>query len=251
MENSILKQLGLDTNQILIYEYLLKNGASKASVIAKNTPLKRGLVYKTLDELVEIQIIEKDDPNGAVSIFTPLHPSALKGLAESKVRQAQNTQNHLETDIGSLISIYNLANGKPGIEFYEGIEGIKKVINDTLTSTEIIYTYADIETINKYIPKINEEYATKRDKLGLHKKIIFSDTAYTRKHLPTYHNKTTDSKIISNLDNFATIMQIYNNKISYVTISDEIKMGVIIENKDIYQTHRALFEHSWKTALSL
>ena len=126
MENSILAQLGLDSNQILIYTFLLENGPSKASVIAKNTPLKRGLVYKILDELIKMEIITKDDPEGAVSIFTPLHPSTLKSLAESKVRQAQNAQNYLDTELGSLISMYNLANNKPGIEFYEGIEELKK-----------------------------------------------------------------------------------------------------------------------------
>lgn len=248
MENSILNQLGLDTNQILIYEYLLETGPSKASVIAKNTPLKRGLVYKTLDELVELQIIEKDDPEGAVSIFTPLHPSALKSLAESKVRTAQNAQNHLDSEIGSLVSMYNLANNKPGIEFYEGINGIKKVINDTLTSKTPIYTYADMEQVEKYIKEINDEYATKRDKLDLRKKVLLVDSDYTHKLLEKYKKTNLDIRFVKDVPHFATVMQIYDNKVSYVTLSEDKMVGIIIQDKNIYEMHKALFKNMWKQA---
>ncbi len=248
MENSILKQLGLDANQILIYEYLLEASASKASIIAKNTPLKRGLVYKTLDELVELQIIEKDDPEGAVSIFTPLHPSALKSLAESKVRQAQNTQNHLDSDIGNLVSMYNLANNKPGIEFYEGLSGIQKVINDTLKSKTTIQTYADMEQIEKYIKKINDEYAARRDRLDLRKKVLLVDSDYTHKLLAGYKKTNLDIRFVKDVPHFATVMQIYDNKISYVTLSEKKMTGIIIQDKNIYQMHKALFENMWKFA---
>ena len=248
MQNSILTQLGLDANQILIYTYLLENGASKASSIAKNTPFKRGLVYKILDELVELQIIEKDDPNGGVSIFTPFHPSALKSLAESKVRQAQNAQNHLDSDIGSLISKYNLANNKPGIEFYEGVEGVKKVIYDTLTSKTAIYTYADMEQVEKYIKKINDEYAQKRDKMNLKKKVLLVDSEYTHKILREYKKTNLDIRFVKNASHFATVMQIYDNKVSYVTLSDAKMVGIIIQDKNIYDTHKALFKSMWGVA---
>ncbi len=248
MKNDILQQLGLDNNQILVYEYLLANGSSRASTISKNTPLKRGLVYKVLDELEEIQIIEKNEPEGAVAVFEPLHPSALKGLAESKTRQAQNTQNLLESEIGHLVSMYNLANNKPGIEFYEGVEGIKKVINDTLTSKTTIYTYADAEKVNEYIPKINEEYAKKRDKLDLNKKILLVDSEYTHNFFKTYKTSNLDFRFVKDVPHFATVMQIYDNKVSYVTLSKEKMIGIVIQDQNIYQMHKALFESMWNNA---
>jgi len=247
MENLILNQLGLDTNQILIYEYLLETGPSKASTIAKNTPLKRGLVYKTLDELVELQIIQKDDPEGAVSIFTPLHPSALKSLAESKVRIAQNAQNHLDSEIGSLVSMYNLANNKPGIEFYEGIEGVKKVINDVLTATEIIYTVIDIEELNKnsIMKKLNTEHTKKRESLDINKKILVPNTSFSRNELKNYHSDVTTIRIMPKNIQLESGMQLYNNKISYTTIKKDAYIGMIISDKSTYSMHRNLFEILW------
>ncbi len=248
MQNSILTQLGLDDNQILIYTYLLKNGASRASTIAKNTPLKRGLVYKILDELVKLQIIEKNNPKGTVSIFTALHPSTLKSLAESNVRQAQNAQNHLDSDIGSFISMYNLTNNKPGIEFYEGIKGVEKVIYDTLTSKTTIYTYADMEKVEKYTKKINDAYTKKRDKMDLKKKVLLVDSEYTHNLLKEYKKTNLDIRFVKNASHFATVMQIYDNKVSYVTLSDEKMIGIIIQDKNIYEMHKVLFESMWEMA---
>jgi sugar-specific transcriptional regulator TrmB len=248
MENTILQQLGLDAEQIIVYEYLLKNGKSKAREITKNTPLKRGLVYKVLDELIAMKIVEKDDPEGAVSTFEALHPSALKTLAQSKVKEAQNAQNYLDSDLGTFISMYNLANNKPGIEFYEGLDGIKKVIYDTLTSKTTIYTYADMEQVNKYIKKLNDEYATKRDSLDLQKKVLLVDSDFTHTFLKQYKKTNLDVRFVKNVPHFTTIMQIYDNKVSYVTLSAEKMIGIIIQDKNIYEMHKALFKNMWDNA---
>jgi sugar-specific transcriptional regulator TrmB len=128
MEKNILQQLGLTENEALIYETLLQNGKQKASQIQKKTPLKRGLVYKNLENLEKKGLVVREDNNQKVSTFTPIHPNVLKGLAEQQVKQAREAQNLLQNELGSLVSMYNLANNKPGVEFCEGLEGVKKVI---------------------------------------------------------------------------------------------------------------------------
>lgn len=250
MQNIILTQLGLTENQITIYEDLLHNGAQKAGTLAKKSLLKRGLVYKILDDLVEMQLITKFEAIGSVAIFEPLHPSALKSLAESKMRSAKNTYNQLETEIGSLVSMYNLANNKPGIEFYEGVEGVKKVINDNLTSKTIVYTYADMEEVNKYIKDINAAYAKKRDRLKLQKKILLVDSEHTTKLLENYHKTHIEIRFVPKASHFSTIMQIYDNKISYVTLLPNRMIGVIVTDGAIYDMHKTLFERMWENAHS-
>jgi sugar-specific transcriptional regulator TrmB len=253
MDNTLLRQLGLSEHQIAIYEHLLASGAQKAGTIAKNTPLKRGLVYKTLEDLVELGIIEKNEPESGVATFVPLHPSALKGLAESRVRTAQDTQNYLESEIGTLISQYNLTNNKPGIEFYEEEEGVRKVTFDTLTSKTNIYTYTDLEQVDKYVKKMNEEYKKQREKLDLGKKILLVDSDYTKKAFANYDPMKTnlDVRLVKGVPHFAAAMQIYDNKVSYVTLSDEKMIGIIIQDKSIYDMHKALFKSMWKNAAKL
>jgi hypothetical protein len=47
---------------------------------------------------------------------------------------------------------------------------------------------------------------------------------------------------------FNSVMQIYDGKISYITLSKTSKIGVIIEDKNIYQMHKSLFEYIWSKA---
>jgi len=260
MYKDIFVQLGLTNNESIIYEYLLKKGENSAGEIIKNTPLKRGVIYNTLADLenkglISQKMAKPKDANSSkvqkIAFFSPNHPEKLRNFLESQENQVKKAKNTLESNLPEIISSFNLVSNKPGVRYFEGIEGIKKVIYDTFNSNEEVYTYADIETINKYIKDINEEYARKRDEMGLNKKILFSDTPYTREVLKQYHTKTTNSRIIKGLNNFYTVMQIYDNKISYITLSDEIKIGVIIESKDIYHAHKSLFESTWKNAMTL
>ncbi|MBD3248021.1 hypothetical protein GF382_01880 [Candidatus Falkowbacteria bacterium] len=258
MYKDIFLNAGLNENEAEVYNYLLSNGRCPASEIIKNTPLKRGVVYLTLDSLVEKEFITEKmmEPENSkvrnkkrIAFFFPEHPESIRRSLEIEEQEIKKARNNLEANMQDIISTFNMVSGKPGVRYFEGDDGIKSVIYDTFTSKETIYTYADIETINKYIKKINEEYARERDKRKLNKKIIFSDTPYSKNYLKTYHLKTTDSRIVPGLANFYTVMQIYSNKVSYITLSDKTKIGVIIENAEIYQTHRSLFKQQWKNAL--
>jgi HTH-type transcriptional regulator, sugar sensing transcriptional regulator len=252
MPNSILTQLGPNENQIIVYEYLLSNGAQKASDISKNTPLQRGVVYKTLDELIKLDIVEKNEENSAVSLFTPLHPSTLKGLAESRVRSAQNTQNHLDSEIGSLVSLYNLANNKPGIHFYEGVDGLKKVLEDTLRSKTEIYLFLNKEALEeeKSFNEINEKYKTKRERLGINKKIIRIGEKEEENTEKIGYQKITEIRYFNKkgLSPFKSSIQIYDNKISYQIINQDQILSIIIEDKHIFEMNKAWFEYLWENS---
>jgi sugar-specific transcriptional regulator TrmB len=260
MYKELFIDAGLSRHEAEIYDYLLIHGESPASEIIKNTSLKRGVAYLTLDSLAKKSLIieNRQAPKNSkvrnkkeISFYLPEHPEKIRQELEDRENKIKTARKNLEANLPAINSSFNLVSGKPGVRYFEGDKGIKEVIWDTFSSKEIVYTYADIETINKFIKKINEEYARERDRRGLEKKIIFADTAYSRDYLKTYHLETTNSRIVPGLSNFYTVMQIYANKISYVTLSDTTKIGVIIENAEIYRTHRALFEQQWDNALPI
>lgn len=238
---------GLEPDQALIYELLLKSGPLKAGKIAQKSPLKRGLVYKILDELVDLGLVIKNEPLGKVAIFEPVHPLKLKDLAESREQKFKTAQLALDGIMGQLSSDYNLSLNKPGVQFFEGLDGIKKILEDSLSAKTEIYSYADIESIHKYIKDINEDYIKKRERLQIKKKGIVLDTPFARNYLKNYHRKITDTKFIKyNAPPFQTIMQIYDNKISYITLDPQKMVGVLIQDPHIYQMHKYLFEFLWE-----
>jgi sugar-specific transcriptional regulator TrmB len=246
-----LVSAGLEPDQAEIYELLLKNGPLKAGKIAQKSPLKRGLVYKILDELVDMGLVIKNEPANKVAVFEPAHPLKLKDLAQSREQKLKTAQLALDGIMGQLSSDYNLSLNKPGVQYFEGMEGIKKVIYDNLSSKTEILSYLDMTAIDKYIPEINKEYVATRERLKLKKRNLVNDTPENRARLATYHRGITEIRLmrLKNADiHFASMIQIYDDKISYITLDTKHLIGVIIQDRNIVEMHRQLYLYTWQFA---
>lgn len=250
MREKTLINAGLTHVQAEIYAFLLENNEIKASELAKKIKRPRGVVYKGLDELISLGLAEKLEV-GKITRFRADHPSKLEVIFGEKEKNVAKEKQALLNSLPDLVSAFNLTQNKPGVRYYEGEEGIINVINDTLKSKEVVYTYADIEAINKYIKKINDDYTKKRNELNVQKKILFVDTPFSREYLKTYNPNVTKIKLVPSGKVFTSIMQIYDNKISYITLTEKNKIGVIIEDKSIYEMHRMIFENMWNNASEL
>ncbi len=249
MYDQILNRAGLSADQAKIYEVLLKNGPLSAGKISSYAGLKRGLTYKVLGELEGVGLAAKKSEKGAVARFEPAHPLRLQDLADQRAREAADAHTALEGAIASLISDYNLSSGKPGVLFYEGVEGIKRVLDDTLDSKTEICSYADIEAVIKNIGAINKTYVAKREKLGIRRRGILLDTPATREYLKDYHVTVTESRLIRvDAPPFESVMNIYDGKISYITLQPDKMIGAIIADRHIYNMHKYLFEYLWGIA---
>ena len=254
-----LTQSGLTKEQAIVYEVLLKTGilpagkiSSKTAELNEKIPIKRGLVYKILEQLVEFGLIEKTEDPGKVAIFQVAHPLKIKELVEKKERQAKDAQLALDGVLGSLVSDFNLISGKPGIQYFEGEEGLLKLTFDSLNSKSDIYAYIDNEAVKKYFPKLNEQYKKERKIKGIMQKIITIDCDYVRKAASSYDKSITDIHLIDGkVYPFFTVMKIYDNKVSYMTLNENKKIGFIIEDADIAKMHKTIFEFMWKKTKSL
>ena len=244
---------GLSKEQAIVYEVLLKQGESPASSIAKAVPsgttLSRPLVYKVLEELIQLDLATKSDEAGKIAKFTPKHPVAITKVIDKQKERIEQTKKQFLATSGKLSSLFNLSVGKPGVQFYEGKDGVWEVLMDSLAASEEILTYADLEAIAKYIPDLNAEYSAIREDQDVKKRGLVIDSPEARKFLKSYDGEVTGTKLITSTDSvvpFQTIMQIYDNKVSYITLTNEYLVGIIITDQFIANTHKYLFESLWK-----
>ncbi|NTW29745.1 MAG: hypothetical protein HGA33_00520 [Candidatus Moranbacteria bacterium] len=247
MYSETLSKSGLSPAQAEVYEALLTHGVQPAGSLSKKTSLKRGLVYKVLEDLIDLGLAGKEDEEGKVARFFPKHPSVLRDVVENRRKSLKDAELSLDAVLPSLISNFNMVSGAPGVEIYEGPEGIEKVLNDSLTSKTVIYTYVDVESLVKHIDAINRRYANRRDKLGIEKRAILPDTAYAREYLKDYHRQVTDVKLISaaKAAPFQSALEIYDGKVAYITFTESKMIGVIIHDPSLYLLHKYVFEALW------
>lgn len=240
-----LEKIGLNKSQSDIYSLLLHTGKLKGSEITAQVSISRQLVYKVLDELMEMQLVKKNDTKGSAATFEITHPNHLEKLLHKKEEAIKKAQQELDLVINNLTSDYNLISGQPGVQVFEGEEGVKKVLEDSLKTQGEILTYADVEPIITHMSKLNDDYVATRTKRGIQKRALVLNTPFARKYMQNHSSrKITDTRFLSN-DNtppFSAFVEIYDDKVSYVTFEDGKLIGIIIQNTSIAEMNKYLFE---------
>jgi len=251
METNILVDLGLTQDEATIYNVLLEGGFMPARTVALRANLGRPLTYKILDDLIIKNVVEKKDTGGKISLFAPVHPRELEKLLEKKRTDIENTKKALDESIGQMVSKYNLFIGKPNVQFFEGKEGVMKVALDSLTSQTDICSFLDTDTVLEIYPELNKEYVSKRLINNVKKKIISTDSPLVRETAKNDDKNITEQRIVKKKIHFATIVMVYDNKVSFITLDPKKNIGIIIEDPDIYKTNQAIFDYIWETAEQL
>ena len=250
MYKDIFNQIGLAKNESIVYDYLLQNGESPAGDIIKKTPLKRGVIYNALADLVAKGLVTERKKQ-KIAMFSPNHPEKLRENIERQEQALLKAKNTLEANLANIISDFSLVSGKPGVRYFAGIAGIKKVLNDTILNNQgkQLLTFSDVAGYANYLKQWNAEYyAPKRKELGIYEKVIIPDNKAALDYMRNYKaNEVTDIIFIDHaLFPFSTEINIYDNKVSFVTFSERGHVGVILENKEIAQTLTSIFNLCWQ-----
>ncbi|EKD49127.1 MAG: Transcriptional regulator, TrmB [uncultured bacterium] len=242
----ILNKLGLAENEALIYELLLERGKSMARDLVTESGLGRGNVYNILTSLQQkgfVLLIE-----GKQTLFQAVDPSKLRTLSEQKIKEAKQLDAEFQEALSQMSSTFNLSTGRPTIQIFEGLEGFEQAIFDSLNTKNEILTYSDPVTIMKgEFGKINARYVKKRHNLNIPKRIIFPDNESARKLKNEIADELTNVVIAHGFSpGFNTIVEIYDNKVAFLTLREEKIISVIIEDEDIVAMQRNQFEYIWK-----
>ena len=244
---NLFKTLGLNAGEIQVYSFLLRQGAQTGRQISHGTELSRTNAYNILAKLVKDGLIEEKKEQKR-ALYRPMHPNVLQELVEKKEKVLNQAKSELEVTLPAIISDYNLAVSRPGIRFYEGEEALVKIPADSLTAKSVILSYVDVEAVEKHIKKFNEDYVVKRTKLGKKKKIIVPQSEFNKKYFKQLAKEMTDVRYIDfQMPPFGSVMMIYDNKISYLTLEPKNRIGIIIEDERLTKMNRALFEYLWST----
>jgi sugar-specific transcriptional regulator TrmB len=243
-----LTAAGLQPLAAQIYLILIENGELTPKAIATHTSLSRASIYEGITELLTKDYIEYRK-EGRNAYYKPAHPQILESLVEQKKREAALLEGEMKETIRALTGSYNLTMKKPGIRMFEGMDGFAEALDDTLTAKDTIYTFVDVDSVETFAHDVNAAYVKKRQALGKEKKILMFNTPSSRAYMENIGSAATTTRLLpEGMLPFHTGMQIYDNKISYFTLRKDNIISMIIEDQDIAQFHRSMFEHYWNQA---
>lgn len=225
---------------------MMNHGEMTVPALTKETGLSRATIYEVLPELMAGNYIDYRK-EGRNAYYKPTHPQALFALVEQKKRETALLEKEMDETIKSLSGMYNLALKKPGVRFFEGEEGFKQALADSLTATEEIYTIVEVDAVNTYANDINQAYVKERKAKGINKKLLIVNTPTAQEYMRAVGIDNTDTRFLPvDMKAFHTGMFVYDNKVSYFTLRKDNIVAMIIEDKDIYTMHRNMFAYLWE-----
>jgi len=242
---------GIEPIAVEIYLILLNHGELPPKEIISHTSLSRASIHDAL-ALLLTQGLVTYRKEGRNAYYAPEHPNKLFSFIETKKRETSLFEDEMKETIRNLTGAFNLTQNKPGVRFFEGIEGVKEVLKDTFinNTSKILYTYTDLAGYADIIGDWNSTYyAPKRKEMNIRLKALVTDEEKALKFLKGY--KASELTEILFLDHtvfpLATEVNIYDGRVSFVSFAKDKPMGVLIENHDFYLTMKSVFEFAWKT----
>jgi sugar-specific transcriptional regulator TrmB len=253
MIKNILQDLGLNPKEIEVYLISLELGTQPASVLARRVKIPRNTTRFILDKLVDKGWIRKVT-KANTQLYTPEEPQNLVNQLE---RQRVDQNVAIDKKVGEIKSVmaelesrFRPESTKPKVTFYEGDEGLIKVYEDTLTSSETLRSMASFDSLHGILPEYFKTYFERRTKNKIHIRSIHPDTPLAQESAK--HDKEVDreSRLVpANRYSFSPEIQIYDGKLSITSLKE--KLGIIIESREIYEAMAVIFELAWTEATRL
>jgi len=243
MDITIFKKLGLSDKEIKVYLTLLEYGAISVRSLAELANLNRGTTYDILKKLQDIGLATYYTSDTKQKFIAESAERLLK-LVNDKESDLKRTKGKLEELIPELKSLQDKNDSKPTSKLYEGNKGIKSILEDVLVSLEQVkdreyYIYSAkhaSEDWKKAYPDFTKNRIKKKIKV---RAISLAEGGKI--------SGLDERKWLGTNDKSATFIIIYAGKCAFISRDTQHKpVGVIIENKMIYETQKIIFLQLWE-----
>lgn len=243
-----LQSFGFSEKETTVYVAILELGRGTVSQISRKAGINRTTGYDILSSLANkgLVTISGKEPKSEFAAEPPQAITAyLKKVAEQTAEQIKKSEELIPE-----LNLIHTKQNRPKIKFYEGSEGLKQVYEDTLTSTEAIRAYANVDDMHKGLPNYFPKYYKRRAEKGVAIRAIVPKTPTGEDRAS--HDKEEKREIVfvpPEKYYFSPEINIYDNKIMIASWRE--KLGVIIESAEIADAMKKIYELAWAEAKRL
>lgn len=241
-----LVKFGLSTKEAQVYLSLLELGTIPVSLVAKKAGINRSTTYVILDQLSKNGLVSIAEESG-IKLYTASSPDKLISIAESAIKKFSDLALVARRIQPELRSLYVGVGPKPKVQFYEGLEGIRSVLEDTLTSKETIRAFASIENIHVILPDYFPDYYQRRTQKKISIKTIFPNTEFCVRRTQRDKEEARESILVSaDQFGFTPEINIYDDKVVFMSLKE--KFALIIKSEEIADALKKVFDLSYSEA---
>ena len=242
-----LKYLDLSVEEIDIFLATLQLGSASVLEIAKRVKIPRSTVYLHIDSLIQKKLLIQSI-KGKKRRLVAQPPEKLIELAEDKTCLLHNSINLLKQELPQLKAIYNAPAAKTKVRYYEGVEGVKEIYEETLKASEInvhCLTQNAREIMGGYLDK----YFVRVIRRMIKTREIVSDSKNDQQYQRDFSTSRNEIVCVPGRHfprDINTDYLVWGNKIAFITYKSGIPAGVVIEDEEIARLEKSRFEMIWR-----
>ena len=246
MENNvyeILVQSGFSEKETRVYIAILSLGKGTVSEITKKAGVGRTYGYAILNDFVSKGFVSLSGKEPKIEYFAE-SPRKVFDYLVKKVEEDKKFLLHFKDRLPDLVKLHNVED-RPKVRFYEGIEGIKEVYEDTLTAKEpYIRGFAQYEELHITLPNYFPEYYKRRAARGIFGKGIITDTKEARQRILRNKEEARETILISkDIFDIKPEIDIYDDKVMIVSWKEEL--AIQIQSSEIADAMKKIFDLVW------
>lgn len=237
----ILSELGLTKTKADVYLAALQVGVGSAEDISIRAGIPRTTCFEIMQYLSSLGLASYTN-KGRKRIYTVEKPNKLQKLLNEKEKR-------LNAVLPELLSLYNTAGVRPKVRIYEGVEGIKTIFEDTLTTQDKkLFGILSMEDLYE-IPgkKFMDDYVERRIVTGISLYVLRSQQKEVGETWPSSEKEKRELRYATQNLIFPMTVYMYDNKVSVIGTKKE-RFGMIIESQDFYLTFKNLFDVMWQVS---
>ena len=254
MLEEFFQKLGLTNNEQTDYIFILKHGYCIASVLAKRLNIKRVTAYAILGSLEKNGLVATFRKND-VTYFEAVSPKKLLQICNDMVAKSVELQNEAQ-EIMPLLEKTMQQQSVPiiyikgKIKYYEGIEAVKNLIDETLTEgpkEQLCFGLNDYHI--EHMADDWKKYTKKRITAGMKVRSIQPDTPSAKEYKKRDAEELRITRLVPN-EKYPSHceLNIIGDMIALFTAYGEKPSGMKIYHKEMAQALRNLFELAWEKA---
>lgn len=238
-----LTNLGLTPEESKVYLAILELGGAFVSAIARRAGANRSSCYHTLQNLVKKGLVSSYQ-KGRVLHFSAEDPKRFLQIAEERMA-------HTKELIPQLLSLTNTLAFKPKIRFYEGLEGIKSIFEDVLTTKDEVLGYTNLRGLIDLFPEYFKEYCHKKVRNGIRTRTICPATPEGVDIINDYYPKKYDPNLLEILMvnprefSLQNEIAIYGNKVAIMSLNKDELIGLLVESANFAGSMKSVFDLAW------
>jgi predicted DNA-binding transcriptional regulator len=240
-----LVELGLSHKEIDVYLSMLELGPSSVQDIAKKAGVNRSTTYVMIEGLKKHGLVSTYE-KGKKVFFNAENPDRLVQVVNEQIGLLSAKRERVSAVLPRLLAIFNASDEKPKVRFFEGDETIDIIRMEVTSFRAPVWNFFAVDENLKKVAAINEQ---KRIELSV--KVPGSRVMMAIKPgvVPQYMDRSNkEIRTIGYEDfPFSGEITIVADRVYIVNVQAR-SIGFIVENKELSDLFRALYQAAWNSA---